>query len=286
MMNYSTFIGLFGFLNSFLCYWSLHLDKISSEASVSSDVLGSTEYIILACQLLALLLPACQSLEHIKISVTGFLLGLVVQLGLLWSHTSLGIYFTVLAFFHFSEFLVTGLTNPQNLSFDSYMVNHSVAYAVAAVSSWVEHGLLLYFVPSLKHHWFITYAGLAVCIVGEMIRKLAMFHAGRSFNHMVQENRADDHVLVTSGVYSICRHPSYVGWFLWTLGTQIILINPFCLLAYTYVTFMFFKIRIEVEEHSLIYFFGNDYRVYQKRVGTGIPFIYGYQPRKSTKLDE
>jgi len=278
-MNYLTVLGCLGFLNSFLCYWSLQLSKALSDFQISEvpTYIRNINFLMLSCQIVFLLLISL-SFEKLRISITGFCLGLVVLLGLMCSHHSIGIYFTVLASFHFSEFLVTGLTNPQNLSFDSYMVNHSVAYAVAAVSSWLEHGLLLYFVPGLKQHQFITYAGLAVCIVGEIVRKLAMFHAGRSFNHLVQDSKADDHILVTSGVYSLCRHPSYVGWFLWTLGTQIILINPFCLVAYTYVTHMFFKFRIEVEEQNLVFFFGKEYRLYQSRVGTGIPGINGYVP--------
>ena len=37
------------------------------------------------------------------------------------------------------------------------------------------------------------------------LRKAAMLEAGRSFNHLVQSERADDHTLVTSGIYSWCR---------------------------------------------------------------------------------
>jgi protein-S-isoprenylcysteine O-methyltransferase len=282
-MNYLTALGCFGFVNSFLCYWSLQLSNVLVDFEMSEvpSYLANVNYFMLACQIIFLFITST-SFEKLRISATGFLLGFVVLVGLLCSQTSLGLYFTVLALFHFSEFLVTGLTNPQNLSFDSYMVNHSVAYAVAAVSSWLEHGLLLYFVPSLKQYRVISLAGLAVCCVGEVIRKLAMFHAGRSFNHLVQDRKAEDHVLVTSGIYSLCRHPSYVGWFLWTLGTQIILINPFCLVAYTYVTHMFFKFRIEVEEQNLVFFFGQEYRLYQTKVRTGIPFIEGYVPAKYT----
>jgi len=276
-MNYLTALGCLGFVNSLLCYWSLRLHHVVENFQFIeiSNYVTNMNYVMLATQFIFLIITS-RSFEKLRISATGFLLGFVVLLGFLNCEHSLGIYFTVLALFHFSEFLVTGLTNPQNLSFDSYMVNHSVAYAVAAVSSWIEHGLLLYFVPSLKQHRLISMAGLTVCIVGEIVRKLAMFHAGRSFNHLVQDTKAEDHILVTSGIYSLCRHPSYVGWFLWTLGTQIILINPFCLVAYTYVTHMFFKFRIEVEEQNLLYFFGQDYRKYQSEVGTGIPFIAGY----------
>ena len=53
--------------------------------------------------------------------------------------------------------------------------------------------------------------------------------------------------------------------------------NPVCLLCYTVVSWKFFARRIEEEEKTLLYFFGKDYVNYQKRVGTGLPFIKGYK---------
>lgn len=43
-----------------------------------------------------------------------------------------------LSFFHYSEYLVTAIINPHSLSLDSFLLNHSVEYTLAAVSSWVE----------------------------------------------------------------------------------------------------------------------------------------------------
>ena len=82
--------------------------------------------------------------------------------------------------------------------------------------------------------------------------------------------------MVTSGVFSYVRHPSYVGWFLWSLGTQIVLLNPICLILYGVVSWLFFNERIYIEEHSLLRFFGDDYSDYQKKVPSGIPFVRGF----------
>lgn len=43
-----------------------------------------------------------------------------------------------LSFFHYSEYLVTAIINPHSLSLDSFLLNHSVEYTLAAVCSWVE----------------------------------------------------------------------------------------------------------------------------------------------------
>ena len=84
-------------------------------------------------------------------------------------------------------------------------VNHSVQYGVAMVVSWTEHALWLYFLPSLKSFYLVTILGIVFCLLGELVRKSAMLEAGRSFNHLVQSERAEDHTLVTSGIYSWCR---------------------------------------------------------------------------------
>lgn len=47
-------------------------------------------------------------------------------------------YLCSLSFFHYSEYLVTAVINPRSLSLDSFLLNHSVEYTLAAVSSWLE----------------------------------------------------------------------------------------------------------------------------------------------------
>lgn len=214
---------------------------------------------------------------HRLTACTAYFLGFVFLIGLQNSASPFGLYLTVLAFFHLSEFVTTGLSNPQNLSFDSFLVNHSWQYGLAMLISWVEYFTQLWLLPEVKLSLpVVSYTGLLICLLGELIRKLAMLQAGRNFNHIVQSNKADEHQLVTSGIYYFCRHPSYLGWFLWSVGSQVLLVNPLCLIIYGVVSFAFFKERIYVEEYTLIAFFGDQYRQYQQRAGTGIPGIEGF----------
>jgi len=67
----------------------------------------------------------------------------------------------------------------------------------------------------------ISYVGLALCTVGEVVRKAAIWTARDNFTHLVQQEKTQTHLLVTQGVYSWFRHPSYVGWFYWCIGTQV-----------------------------------------------------------------
>lgn len=56
-------------------------------------------------------------------------------------------YMCVMAFFHYSEFLTIAITNPRTLNVDSFILNHSNEYHIAAVASWIEFFIELYFLP-------------------------------------------------------------------------------------------------------------------------------------------
>lgn len=107
----------------------------------------------------------------------------------------------------------------------------------------------------------------------QVVRSLAMFQCGENFSHQIAVKKTKDHQLVTAGIYQYLRHPSYFGWFYWSIGTQIILCNPICTLAYAFVSWKFFKERISFEELTLVEFFGDSYREYKRRSHIGIPFI-------------
>uniref|UniRef100_A0A8C6UW70 Protein-S-isoprenylcysteine O-methyltransferase n=1 Tax=Neogobius melanostomus TaxID=47308 RepID=A0A8C6UW70_9GOBI len=215
-----------------------------------------------------------------KVAVRASFLGLVFGCGLIisfsessWTH--FGWYMCSLSFFHYSEYLVTAIINPRSLSLDSFLLNHSLEYSLAALSSWVEFTVEKLSAPELKRINWISVVGLVMVLCGEALRKAAMLTAGSNFNHIVQNEKAQSHVLVTSGVYAYFRHPSYVGWFYWSIGTQVILCNPVCIMGYTIASWRFFRERIEEEELSLIHFFADAYVEYKKKVPTGLPFISG-----------
>ncbi|ELU16074.1 hypothetical protein CAPTEDRAFT_223498 [Capitella teleta] len=217
-----------------------------------------------------------------QVAIRGLLLGLVF--GLSWwlilsdaTARLFGWYLGVLSFFHWSEYFSTALSNPRNLSLESYLLDHSREYHMAAFASCAEFFLEFWLWPGMKHPGWISYFGLILVTGGEVLRKLAMVTASSNFNHYVRHVREEGHVLITHGIYGFSRHPAYVGWFYWSIGSQIMLCNPLCAVAYTIVSWKFFNFRIVDEEITLLNFFGEEYLDYQKRVGTGLPFIKGYR---------
>jgi len=218
-----------------------------------------------------------------QIAWRALLLGNVFGFAFAWSLSvspswkPLGLYFCFLSSFHFTEFLTTALIKPRSLKLDSFLLNHSREYHVAAVASWCEFIIERFLFPEAKVMSYLSYIGLFLCVSGEVTRKLAMFTAGSNFDHTVQNRREENHVLVTHGIYSLCRHPSYVGWFYWSVGTQLVLANPICTVAYAFASWSFFKTRVEEEEITLLNFFQEDYVAYKEKVATGLPFITGFE---------
>jgi len=206
------------------------------------------------------------------ISIRAFSLGIV--LGVASFATALLAYYGIalwrapffiatLALFHYLEFDSTARFNPPDAKVSSFLLSangsaYNIAHTAALTELLVRNWLYSDFKPSWLHLPFeiptlfpsgssaipVT-IGIALIITGQYVRTAAMAEAGENFNHVVQSTKRDDHVLVTSGVYAFCRHPSYFGFFWWGLGTQLVLGNAICFPAYAVVLWKFFANRIQ-----------------------------------------
>ncbi|XWS64917.1 hypothetical protein CRYUN_Cryun05aG0045300 [Craigia yunnanensis] len=167
--------------------------------------------------------------------------------------------------------LAVSIHGISNVSLKSLLV--SKEYVLAMVFSLVEYffGVLLF--PGLKEYLWVSNLGLAMVVIGEIVRKLAIVTAGRSFTHLIKVHHEDHHKLVTKGVYGFFRHPSYCGFLIWSVGTQIMLCNPISTIGFAVVIWQFFAKRIPYEEYFLRQFFGADYEEYALRVPSGVPFV-------------
>jgi protein-S-isoprenylcysteine O-methyltransferase len=181
-------------------------------------------------------------------------------------------YMTALSTFHLLEFFVTCLYNPTEASSDSFLINHSKAYTAAILLATTEFWIRWLFFP-LMPSIFRTSTGITIVIMAQSIRTAAMATCGESFNHFIQTSKKDNHVLVKHGIYRYLRHPSYVGFWYYSVGTQVVLGNWMSMVAFAMAGWAFFSRRIPYEERSLIHHFGDDYYEYAKDTYIGIPFI-------------
>jgi protein-S-isoprenylcysteine O-methyltransferase len=168
---------------------------------------------------------------------------------------------------------------PEEASFDSFLLNQNWPdYQRAIAVSVFEYLLEWTFFSEWKLGYFarsVSTMGLLMVLAGQVIRSLGMATAGGSFTHRIAESRRSNHVLVSNGIFTMLRHPAYAGWFYWSVGSQLMLLNPICTVLYTYVSWKFFSDRIPYEESMLCQMFP-DYPAYARSVPIGIPGIQGH----------
>lgn len=170
--------------------------------------------------------------------------------------------------------------------------------------SWTEFWIHYWCFPSFQTtRYEMTLVGLVIVSCAQCIRTCAMATCGESFNHLIQRAKKENHVLVTHGMYvvvscccflscivfechvhfsfsclvldryKIFRHPSYVGFFYWAIGTQMVLGNVVHTVLYAIAAWLFFSRRIPYEEEALLQLFPEEYPDYMKRTYIGIPFL-------------
>lgn len=185
----------------------------------------------------------------------------------------LGFFIASWSIFHWLEFAVTAGWNREKCSIDSYLLDNGREYHYAHTFALVEYIITSLLKPSLKTWPYVTEIGMVMVLAGQFLRSFAMIHAATNFSHIVASEKNANHRLVTDGIYSWFRHPSYAGFWYWAVGTQLVLQNPVSVVGFMVVLWRFFSHRIRGEEGLLIRFFGNEYVQYRARVKVWIPFM-------------
>jgi protein-S-isoprenylcysteine O-methyltransferase len=94
--------------------------------------------------------------------------------------------------------------------------------------------------------------GALLMITGLFARLLAFYTAKSNFTHLIQVHKRSNHTLVTNGIYSLLRHPSYFGFFYFAVGSMIFIGNFFCSVAYIVTLHKFFRERIRYIYNKMI----------------------------------
>ena len=183
------------------------------------------------------------------------------------------LYFITLCIYHYSEYLSVLFYHFNILKCEYFLIDHSKSWIISTLVSFAEMIIGTYFFDKYKKIKIIFILGLLMTIIGQYFRIAALFTGKKNFTHKISYSKANDHELITYGIYSLSRHPSYFGFFIWSVGIEVMCCNPICTVAFTYILFKFFKDRILTEEQTLIQFFGEKYLEYKKNVPILIPFI-------------
>jgi protein-S-isoprenylcysteine O-methyltransferase Ste14 len=140
-------------------------------------------------------------------------------------------------------------------------------------------GLLLAYVPAYTDRtdvWTldgdaIRWLGVVLFAAGGALRIWPVFVLGRRFSGLVAIQPG--HTLVTRGIYSVIRHPSYLGLLVNSLGWALAFRSGVGVLL-TAFTIPPLIARIRAEERLLSAQFGDAYDAYRSRTSRLLPGIY------------
>jgi protein-S-isoprenylcysteine O-methyltransferase Ste14 len=140
-------------------------------------------------------------------------------------------------------------------------------------------GLLAGYLPAYadrKDFWTIggdsvRWLGIGLAAAGGGLRLWPVFVLGNRFSGLVAIQ--PDHRLVTTGVYSIIRHPSYLGLLTNALGWALAFRSGVGLILVALLIPPLIA-RINSEESLLSSQFGDEYESYRARTSRLIPGIY------------
>jgi protein-S-isoprenylcysteine O-methyltransferase Ste14 len=140
-------------------------------------------------------------------------------------------------------------------------------------------GLLAAYLPAYtdrKEFWTldgdaIRWLGVALFAAGGALRIWPVFVLGRRFSGLVAIQPG--HTLVTSGVYGIIRHPSYLGLFVNSVGWGLAFRSVVGVLLAA-LTIPPLLARIRAEETLLRAQFGAEYDAYRARTSRLVPWLF------------
>jgi len=116
------------------------------------------------------------------------------------------------------------------------------------------------------------FVGLGIIIAASLLRRHCWRQLGASFTGDVRASA--DQRIVTTGAYSILRHPSYTAAILMNLGLGVALGNWGSIAVLTISGFAVYAYRIAVEERALIGAIGEPYREFARTRRRLVPYIY------------
>ncbi len=156
------------------------------------------------------------------------------------------------------------------------LINKKIVSAVK-YSYFIPVFIYLYTLLNLKTIFIHSYAGLIFTIGGTLLVAKAKLDLGKYHTwagHILSSTK-----IVTSGIYSLIRHPIYTGIYIFMIGGVVIGIknNPFSLLVTTVILTLIIAIMVflgfsaKKESNFLQEIFGEIYVKYKKEVHAFLP---------------
>lgn len=161
-------------------------------------------------------------------------------------------------------------------SIQKYMNSYSIFLTIFVVILIPVHSLDLVFFGLLSRFHLLDAAlfdviGFASCILGLFLCLYSQIKMGRSWRVGIDTQSKTD--LITAGLYSLIRNPTYLGLFFVCVGVWIIW-PTFAMFVFSGMFILFLEIQVRCEEDFLSVEFGEEYVQYKARTKRYIPLLY------------
>ena len=152
-------------------------------------------------------------------------------------------------------------------SFRVIILGGGIASLVAFAIAWVP-----FLRVSVALRPVVFTIGIISVILGSLLRRHCWRMLGSSFTGDVRAE--PNQRIVTTGAYTLLRHPSYSAGILMNCGIGLALGSWASAALLTLAAFVVYGVRIRVEEAALLRVLGEPYREFMRTRRRIIPFIY------------
>lgn len=130
--------------------------------------------------------------------------------------------------------------------------------------------------PPLLFDRYDQILALFFCLLGFSIRAYTVGHSARNTSGRNTAQQVADEVN-TTGIYSVVRHPLYVGNFFMWLGIAVLTMNIWFILTFILIYWIYYERIMFAEEQYLRQKFGNAYLEWAGRTPAFIPRLSNWK---------
>ena len=117
----------------------------------------------------------------------------------------------------------------------------------------------------------ISLIGLAIIVFGTYVNIAGRMSLGKNWSNQIRIYK--DQTMIKTGFYKYFRHPLYASLIWMFFASAIIYFNWLAFMANPLIFLPFMYMRAKQEEVELTKQFGEEYKVYQKKVGMFFPIV-------------
>lgn len=157
-----------------------------------------------------------------------------------------------------------------------YMYRLTVFLYIYAIAIVILHSINFQFVSMFSRFkplefLYFDILGFVIGLAGLSFCLYAQIKMGNSWRVGIDEKVKTE--LVTTGLYSIIRNPTYLGLFLLNFGIWVIW-PTWSVFLFNLIFVLFLEVQVRCEEDYLYRIHGEKYIEYKKKTKRYIPFIY------------